>query len=287
MLKMGLRNQPHLFKEELPDNDRRLSDRREVRKAMADIELRRLVIKAFHMTDVEFGDENKITTDGKMTLNNDCLAALQEKYSEVIDKIDIQIIKPGDHDRYTNTIMDIIPISVKVLGKCGEGITHTITGVYVMPTGVDTEGKQAHEFGSSEGNLKDMLYLNRAGTPADDDYIISFDITFKKGMGQERHAIIDAYRMVEEWMGTFREQLKKFEGTKCTERHEYYDRIRPGQKKVLVIKEMISHGAMLDTWIFPDQPSGVEGGKSLIDYGGTPIMLTPNEFRDGAIKAMN
>ena len=173
-----------------------------------------------------------------------------------------QGIKPGDHDRYTNTIMDIIPISVKVLGKCGEGITHTITGVYVMPTGVDVDGEQAHEFGSSEGNLKDMLYLNRAGTPADDDFIISFDITFKKGMGQERYAVIDAYRMVEEWMNEFRPQLKKFEGSKCTERHEYYDRIRPGQKKVLVIKEMIAHGAM-------------------------PVMLTPNEFRDGAIKAMN
>lgn len=254
---------------------------------MEDIELRRLVIKAFHMTDVEMGDENKITTDGKMTISNDCLPALAEKYKEVIDKIDVEIIRPGDHDRYTNTIMDIIPISVKVLGKCGEGITHTITGVYVMPTGVDTEGEQAHEFGSSEGNLKDKLYLGRAGTPGVDDYIISFNITFKKGMGQERYAIIDAYRMVEEWMGTFREQLKKFEGTKCSERHEYYDRIRPGQKKVLVIKEMIAHGAMLDTWIFPDQPSGVEGGKSLIDYGSMPVMLTPNEFRDGAIKAMN
>ena len=253
----------------------------------ADIELRRLVIKAFHMTDVEMGSENKITTDGKMTINNDCLPALAEKYKDVIEAIDVEIIKPGDHDRHTNTIMDIIPISVKVLGKCGEGTTHTITGVYVMPTGVDTEGIQAHEFGSSDGNLKDMLYLNRAGTPADDDFIISFNITFKKGMGQERYAIIDAYKMVEEWMGTFREQLKKFEGTKATERHEYYDRIRPGQKKVLVIKEMIAHGAMLDTWIFPDQPSGVEGGKSLIDYGSMPVMLTPNEFRDGAIKAMN
>ena len=229
---------------------------------MEDIELRRLVIKAFHMDDVEFGDENKITTGGKMTITKDGLDALAAKYSEVIEKIDIQIIKPGDHDRYTNTIMDIIPISVKVLGKCGEGITHTITGVYVMPTGVDVDGEQAHEFGSSEGNLKDMLYLNRAG-------------------------IIDAYRMVEEWMNEFRPQLKKFEGTKCTERHEYYDRIRKGQKKVLVIKEMIAHGAMLDTWIFPDQPSGVEGGKSLIDYGAMPVMLTPNEFRDGAIKAMN
>ena len=234
---------------------------------MEDIELRRLVIKAFHMTDVKMGDENKITTDGKMTICKDGLDALAAKYSKVIEKIDIEVIDPGDHDRYTNTIMDIIPISVKVLGKCGEGITHTITGVYVMPTGVDVDGEQAHEFGSSEGNLKDMLYLNRAGTPADDDFIISF--------------------MVEEWMNDFRAQLKKFEGTKCTERHEYYDRIRPGQKKVLVIKEMIAHGAMLDTWIFPDQPCGVEGGKSLIDYGAMPVMLTPNEFRDGAIKAMN
>ena len=249
--------------------------------AANDIELRRLVIKAFHMTEVEMGDENKITTSGKMTINNDCLPALAEKYSEVIDHIDVEIINPGDHDRHTNTIMDIIPISVKVLGKCGEGITHTITGVYVMPTGVDVDGEQAHEFGSSDGNLSEMLHLNRAGTPGDDDYIISFNITFKKG------AIIDAYRMVEEWMNTFRAQLKKFEGTKCTERHEYYDRIRPGQKKVLVIKEMIAHGAMLDTWIFPNQPSGVEGGKSLIDYGAMPVMLTPNEFRDGAIKAMN
>ena len=254
---------------------------------MEDIELRRLVIKAYHMDDVQFGDENKITTDGKMTITKDGLDALAAKHSEVIEKIDIQIIKPGDHDRYTNTIMDIIPISVKVLGKCGEGTTHTITGVYVMPTGVDVDGEQAHEFGSSNGNLKDMLYLGRAGTPDVDDFIISFDITFKKGMGQERYAVIDAYKMVEEWMNIFRAQLKKFEGPKATEKHEYYDRIREGQKKVLVIKEMIAHGAMLDTWIFPDQPSGVEGGKSLIDYGAMPVMLTPNEFRDGAIKAMN
>ena len=83
---------------------------------MEDIELRRLVIKAFHMTDVKIGDENKITTDGKMTICKDGLDALAAKYSEVIEKIDIEVIDPGDHDRYTNTIMDIIPISVKVLG---------------------------------------------------------------------------------------------------------------------------------------------------------------------------
>ena len=148
-------------------------------------DLRRLVIKAFHMTDVEWGDHNDITVDGHMTVSKEMIDQLVAE-EEYLEKIDIQIIKPGDHDRWTNTIMDIIPISTKVLGKIGEGITHTVTGVYVILTGVDVNGKQCHEFGSSEGNLKDQLYLNRAGTPGDNDYIISFDVTLAAGMGQER-----------------------------------------------------------------------------------------------------
>lgn len=255
--------------------------------SVKEIDLRRLVIKAFHMNEVEMGDANTITMDGKLTIDQALMNELAAKYGKVIEKVDLQIIQPGDHDRFTNTIMDIIPLSTKVLGKCGEGITHTVTGVYFMPTGVDVDGIQAHEFGSSEGNLSEMLHLNRAGTPSDDDIIVSIDITFKKGMGQERYAIIDAYHMVDEWLQVFREQMKKFNGNKATEKHEYHDVIRPGQKKVLIIKEMIAHGAMLDTWIFPDEPSGVAGGKSLIDYGCMPVMLTPNEFRDGAIHSMN
>ena len=100
--------------------------------AEKEIDLRRLVIKAFHMTDVEWGEHNNITTDGHMTVSKEMIDQLVAQ-DDCIEKIDIQIIKPGDHDRWTNTIMDIIPISTKVLGKLGEGITHTITGVYVMP----------------------------------------------------------------------------------------------------------------------------------------------------------
>ena len=251
------------------------------------IDLRRLVIKAFHITEVEFGDENKVGVDGKLTLSQAALDEIAARYPNAVESIKLQIIQPGDHDRFTNTIMDIIPVSTKVLGKCGEGITHTLTGAYMMVTGVDVDGEQAHEFGSSDGNLKDMLYLNRAGTPADTDIIVSVDITFKKGQAQERPSVIEAYRAVDEWLQIFRMQMKKFDGNKCTERHEYYDTIKPGQKKVLIIKEMIAHGACLDTWIFGNEPSGVEGGKSLIDFGSMPVMLTPNEFRDGAIKSMN
>ena len=51
---------------------RRLSHKKARGKhIMEDIELRRLVIRAFHMDSVEFGDENLITTDGKMTIKKE------------------------------------------------------------------------------------------------------------------------------------------------------------------------------------------------------------------------
>lgn len=248
-------------------------------------QLRRLVIKAFHMTEVEWGEENKITVDGKMTLNKDFLSDIIER-EEYIEDIDIQIIKPDEHDRWTNTMMDIIPISTKVLGKLGEGITHTVTGVYVILTGVDVNGKQTHEFGSSEGNMKDMLYLNRAGTPGENDIIISFDVTLTAGMGQERPGPTAAHRACDEFIQKFREQLKKFKGEKATERHDYYDQVRTDKKRVLIIKQVAGQGAMYDTHLFPKEPSGVEGGKSIIDMGNMPIILTPNEYRDGIIRSM-
>ena len=79
-------------------------------------DLRRLVIKAYHMNEVEWGEHNKITVDGKMTVSKEMIDELVES-EPLIEKIDIQIIKPDEHDRWTNTMMDIIPISTKVLGK--------------------------------------------------------------------------------------------------------------------------------------------------------------------------
>ena len=253
--------------------------------AEKEIDLRKLVIKAFHITDVSWGDENRVTSDGYMIINKDILSELTEA-EKYIEKIDLQIIKPGEHDRWTNTIMDIIPASTKVLGQLGEGITHTLTGVYVMLTGVDTVGKQCHEFGSSEGNLKEQLYLNRAGTPGDEDYIISFDVVLKEGMGQERPGPTAAHRACDRFVQIFREQMKKFHGNECTERHEYHDVVRPGKKKVLIIKQVAGQGAMYDTHLFPNEPSGVEGGRSIIDMGNMPVLVTPNEYRDGIIRSM-
>lgn len=248
-------------------------------------DLRKLVIKAFHMNNVVWGEKNDIAIDGCVTVSRNMVQELA-KEEECIEKIDVQIIPPGDHDRWTNTMMDIIPVSTKVLGKLGEGITHTLTGVYVILTGVDVNGKQCHEFGSSEGTLKDKLYLGRAGTPGEKDYIISFDVTFKSGMGQEREGPMAAHRVCDKFIQTYRDKMKKFKGDRCTERHEYHDIVRPGKKRVLIIKQVAGQGAMYDTWMYPAEPSGVEGGRSIIDMGNMPVLVTPNEYRDGIIRSM-
>ena len=248
-------------------------------------DLRRLVIKAFHVQDVSYGQENRVMPDGRMVINGAILQEILAKHPQ-LEKIDVQIIPPHDHDRYTNTIMDIIPISTKVLGKIGEGITHTLTGVYVILTGVDVNGKQTHEFGSSEGNLKEKLYLNRAGTPGDEDYILSFDVVLKDGMGQEREGVLAAHRACDEFIQILREQMKKFRGDLCSERHEYHDIVRPGKKRVLIVKQVAGQGAMYDTSLFAKEPSGTEGGHSIIDMGNMPVIVTPNEYRDGIIRSM-
>lgn len=247
--------------------------------------LRRLVIKAFHINSVEEGSENAVSPEGKMQVSRESLRELRKDES-VIQSIDIRVIRPEERDCFTNTIMDIIPISTKVLGKLGEGITHTLTGVYVMLTGVDVDGKQTHEFGSSEGILRERLMSGRAGTPGEEDVIISFDVVFWGGMGQERRGPIEAHRMCDEFIQIFREQMKRFKGELCTERHEYFDRVRPGKKKVVIIKQVAGQGAMYDTWLFPREPSGVEGGRSIIDMGNMPVLLTPNEYRDGILHSM-
>ena len=247
-------------------------------------DLRRLVIKAYHIYHAEYGEENKVDIEGNLTVHTNADRFLTRK--EEIASVSVKIIRPGEWNVFTNSMMDIIPISTKVLGNIGDGITHTLTGVYVILTGVDVNGVQTAEFGSSEGILKEKLFPGRAGTPSENDFIISFDVTFQAGMGQERHAVTEAHKMCDRFLQEFREQLKKFRGESCTERHEYHDIARPGKKRVLIVKQVAGQGAMYDMHLFGKEPSGMEGGKSIIDMGNMPILVTPNEYRDGILRSM-
>lgn len=252
---------------------------------MEEILLRRLVIKAFHINNVVFGEKPQIDPSGTLTLSKALLPSLAAS-EPLIEKIELQIISPRERDRWTNTIMDVIPLSAKVLGKMGEGITHTLTGVQVLLTGVDADGVQIAEFGSSEGNLKDQICYGRPGTPRDSDILISFDVTLASKAGASRPGPTAAHRVCDVFCQTLREELKKQNGSLCTERHEFYDKSRPGKKRVVLIKQVAGQGAMYDTCLFPQEPSGFKGGRSIIDMGNLPILLTPNEYRDGAIRAM-
>lgn len=246
--------------------------------------LRRLVIKPFHINNVKFNETVSIEK-GTLSINNNYIDEIKNSY-ELITDIKLDIIKPGDHNREINTIMDIIPISTKVLGRIGEGITHTLTGVYVMLTGVDEDGRQMHEFGSSEGILSEQMVFGKYGTPSTNDYIIHFDVTVKGGLPYERKLPMTAFKACDTFIQSIRNVLKQKDGRDATEIREYFDRIKPDGKKVIIVKQIAGQGAMYDNQLFSQEPSGLEGGTSIIDIGNVPMIISPNEYRDGALRAM-
>lgn len=246
---------------------------------MTEKQIRRLAIRAFHIGKVQFGTKVAIQ-QGALTILPEI-----ENLSDKIANISLDIIEPLNHDREINTIMDIIPISTKVVGRFGEGVTHTLTGVYMMLTGVDEDGRQMHEFGASNGNMREKLKLNKVGTPSETDYIIHMDVLLKGGQLFDRELANACFEVCDRYIQEIRKVLKQTDGREATESHEYFDKIRPGKTKVVLIKQIAGQGAMYDNQLFMPEPSGF-GGLSIIDMNNMPVLLSPNEYRDGAIRAL-
>ena len=240
----------------------------------------KLQIKAFHMKDVALGKKVKIE-------NNQLTIPTEIEYDKnVFEKVEVKIIKPREHNFYVNTIMDVVPISTKVIGRLVEEITHTLTGVYMLLTGANTEGKQMHEFGSSEGILQEQLVLNKAGSPADSDYLIHIDVIIKPEIDFDRHLAFSIFELSDVYLQNIREVMKVLSGRDADEVHEFYNKQNPGKPKVALVKEVAGQGMMYDNQLFPIEPSGIDKGISIIDMNNMPVLLTPNEYRDGAIRAM-
>lgn len=246
----------------------------------------RLTIRSFHITDVKYGEENKVSPEGIVTVNPEWVKEAVEK-EPLIESVSIQIIPPYRHDRHTNTIMDVIPISAKALGKLGEGVTHTLTGLYVLLTGVDAGGRQVCNGGASDGILKDKIAWGMAGTPLESDYLISFDVVVKKDAWVSREGPDAIHRICDRFVKSYREQLRKFNGSKCTESHTFQEEYVPGKLDVVIMKEVSGQGAVYDTHLFGKDPGAFEGSRSVIDMGNMPVILTPNEYRDGVMRAMD
>jgi D-proline reductase (dithiol) PrdD len=248
-------------------------------------ELRRLVIKCFHIKKVEFSEKTYIQ-DGILYINKK-ISEGKNIHEDLIKSIKVDVINPNNHDLFVNSILDFSPIAAKVLGKLGEGITHVLTGVMVMLTGADENGIQVAEFGSSEGILKDQVFFGREGTPDKSDIIIHVDIILKAGKGASRPGPMAAHEVSDMIIQEIREYLKKMNGRLCDEKHEYFDKVNLDKKKVVIVKQVAGQGAMYDTGLFSKEPGGFKGCRSIIDMGNMPVVLSPNEYRDGALRAMN
>ena len=246
--------------------------------------LRRLVRKDFAVTSVEFGDRTEIDR-GILRIRKGIEKAFLSQEKRIKD-IKVSILRPGENDFFVNSNLDYSPIACKVRGELGEGVTHLLTGVTVMLTGVeDGSGFQPSNIGSSEGIFKNQVVLDRAGTPASDDYILHVDILFEEGEGRTAEGIMAAHRITDRIVQEIRKELAGLENMKYT-REEFYDVARPGRRKVILVKIVSGLGNMYDTAMFPYEPGGFLGAHNMMDSKNIPYMITPNQCRDGVIHSL-
>lgn len=246
--------------------------------------LRRLVRKDFAVTSVEFGDRTEID-QGILRIRKGIEKAFLSQEKRIKD-IKVSILRPGENDFFVNSNLDYSPIACKVRGELGEGVTHLLTGVTVMLTGVeDGSGFQPSNIGSSEGIFKNQVVLDRAGTPASDDYILHVDILFEEGEGRTAEGIMAAHRITDRIVQEIRKELAGLENMKYT-REEFYDVARPGRRKVILVKIVSGLGNMYDTAMFPYEPGGFLGAHNMMDSKNIPYMITPNQCRDGVIHSL-
>lgn len=245
--------------------------------------IRTLTKQHIKITDVKLGDKTSIK-DGVITIDKKLTeAALGE--DKLCKKLEIDVIYPDKRHIYTETIMDVCPIATKVEGKLGEGVTKVLDGVVFMLTGVDEDGVQVHEFGSSEGFLDEKMYYGHPGCADENDIIIRCHATIERLSGMTRPGPFAAHKCQDYIIQEIRKELKDYSGEIVRE-EVCEDVRRAGNPRVVLVKEIMGQGAMHDNVICPTEPCGISGGQKNVDCGNVPIILTPNQVRDGSIHAL-
>ena len=245
--------------------------------------IRTLLKKHIKITDVEIGKETSIK-DGKITIDGSIVekAVLEDPLCK---SMKLDVIRPENRHVYTETIMDVCPIATKVEGELGSGVTKVADGVVFMLTGVDEDGVQVHEFGSSEGYLDEKMYFGHPGCADENDIIIRCHAVIQRLSGMTRPGPFAAHKGQDYIIQAVRDELKKDEGEVV--REEIFEDVRRrGNPRVVLVKEIMGQGAMHDNVICPTEPCGILGGQKNVDCGNVPIILTPNQVRDGSIHAL-
>ncbi len=245
--------------------------------------IRKLIKKHIKIVDAEIGKTTSIK-DGKITIDEGIVkkAAAEDP---LCVSLTLDVIRPEERHIYTETIMDVCPIATKIEGELGEGITKVADGVVFMLTGVDEDGVQVHEFGSSEGFLDEKMYYGHPGCADENDIIIRCHAVIKRLSGMTRPGPFAAHKCQDYIIQAIRDELKKYDGEVLRE-EVCEDVRRKGNPRVVLVKEIMGQGAMHDNVLCPMEPCGVQGGQKNVDCGNVPIILTPNQVRDGSIHAL-
>lgn len=245
--------------------------------------IRTLLKKHIKITDVEISDHTAIK-DGKIFIDGSIVDKAVKEDSLCVS-MSLDVIYPDKRHVYTDTIMDVAPIATKVEGELGEGVTKVADGVVFMLTGVDEDGVQIHEFGSSEGFLDEKMYFGHPGCADEGDIIIRCHAVIKRLTGMTRPGPFAAHKCEDYIIQAVRNELKKYDGEVVRE-EVCEDLRRKGNPRVVLVKEIMGQGAMHDNVLCPNEPCGVMGGQKNVDLGNVPIVLTPNQVRDGSIHAL-
>uniref|UniRef100_UPI0040417BE5 D-proline reductase (dithiol) proprotein PrdA n=2 Tax=Enterococcus TaxID=1350 RepID=UPI0040417BE5 len=245
--------------------------------------IRQLKKQHIKITDAEIGDKTSIEK-GKITIDRNLIeGAIKEDH--LVKKIKLDVIKPDERHIYTDTIMDVCPIATKVDGELGRGVTKICDGVVFMLTGVDEEGTQVHEFGSSDGYLDEKMFFGHPGCADEKDIIIRCEAVIEKLSGMSRPGPLAAHKAQDYIIQAVREELKGYDG-EIVHEEICEDIRRKGNPRIVLVKEIMGQGAMHDNVICPSEPCGIAGGRMNVDCGNVPIILTPNQVRDGSIHAL-
>lgn len=252
--------------------------------------LRRLIMRTYHAQKAELADDTSF--DGT-TLKLDATAlsalALQTAGKEFpqVKGVTISVINPGDYGRQVNSILDFLPVGAKVAGRIGDGISHVMSGAQVMLTAVEEGGFQPVNMGGAFGRLADVVWFDRHATPATTDYIIHVDVLLAEGEGRTRAGIMGAHLACDTIMQEIRSGLRGLGRSGASRSEEMWDTAREGGLKIALVKLVPGLGCMYDTCVFGAEPCGFVRDGSLMDRSNNvQIVLSPNEYRDGAVRSL-
>ena len=247
--------------------------------------VRSLTRKHFAITEVKRGPETKI--EGPVLTIREGIEADVIANSDLVKDFHLEIVTPKEYHTYSETIMDVQPIATKEGdAKIGQGVTRVIDGAIMMLSGTDEGGVQIGEFGSSEGYMDENIMWGRPGCPDKGEIFIKGNIVVQEKTNMERRGPMAAHTAFDIITQEIREALKKLEEDLVVDTEEFVQVRHPGQKKVVICKEIMGQGAMHDNFILPVEPCGILGARANVDLGNLPVCMSPLEVLDGCIHAL-